>query len=134
MTAKISFEVILNDGYDATFKKLSEALKAEGFGILTQIDVQKTLKEKIGVDFRRYAILGVCNPKLAHRALSHNAESGMLLPCNVTIESETELETVVRIIDPVIMLSIGQLEEDEILEQVGKEAQEKLLRVVNNLK
>ena len=91
-------------------KKLNDALKSEWFGILTQIDVQQTLKEKIGIDFREFAILGVCNPKLAHRALSFNAESGLLLPCNVTMESENESTTVIRIIDPVKMLAIDQME------------------------
>jgi len=86
MKNNIGFESKLNHEFEESFQLLAEALKSEGFGILTQIDVRKTFKEKINEDFRRYAILGVCNPPLAHKVLSHNAEAGLLLPCTITIE------------------------------------------------
>lgn len=133
MTEKIGFEVNLKESYESAMQKLTEALKVEGFGILTQIDVQKTLKEKLGVDFRRYAILSVCNPSLAHRALARNLEAGLLLPCNVTMETETDGSTTIRIADPEKMLNIGQMGQDEELVKVGKDAREKLLRVAQSL-
>ncbi|HBG74192.1 MAG: hypothetical protein A2X25_03890 [Chloroflexi bacterium GWB2_49_20] len=133
MTNKIGFEVKLKDTYEEAMQKLTESLKREGFGILTQIDVQKTLKDKLGVDFRRYAILGVCNPSLAHRALTRNPEAGLLLPCTVTMETEADGSTTIRIADPEIMLNIGQMGKDEELANVGKDAREKLLRVAQSL-
>ena len=71
--------------YDEVLARLPELLKAEGFGVLTRIDVQATLKEKLGVDFRRYQILGACNPKLAHQALTQQLDLGVMLPCNVVV-------------------------------------------------
>ena len=134
MQEKIGFEIALNYKFEEAYQKLSEALKVEGFGILTQIDVQKTMKEKLGAEFRKYAILGACNPPLAHKALSQSAEAGLLLPCNITLESEEEGSTTVRILDPLKMLQIGEMDKDEVLMEVGKEAREKLLRVAQNLK
>ncbi|HKZ44521.1 MAG TPA: DUF302 domain-containing protein [Anaerolineales bacterium] len=134
MKNNIGFESKLNHEFEESFQLLAEALKSEGFGILTQIDVRKTFKEKINEDFRRYAILGVCNPPLAHKVLSHNAEAGLLLPCTITIESDEEGTTTVRILDPLMMLQIGDMGKDDVLRQVGEEAREKLLRVAANLK
>ena len=87
-------------GYDAAVEKLPELLKAEGFGVLTRIDVKATLKEKLGLDFRRYVILGACNPPLAHRALSAELGFGVLMPCNVTIYEGDDGKAVVTAVDP----------------------------------
>src|SRR5450756_1629761 len=91
--------------FDETLAKLTDELKKEGFGILTEIDVKETLKEKLNVDFRRYKILGTCNPPLAHRALTIEPGIGLLLPCNVVIE-EYDGGSRVLILDPVPTLGI----------------------------
>lgn len=86
-TQRIAFEILLDAPYEKAVELVSAALKAEGFGVLTRIDVRATLKEKLDAEFRPYAILGACNPSLAHRALLHDAEVGLMLPCNVTVEA-----------------------------------------------
>jgi len=100
MSQSIAFEVTVSAPYDKAIEKTTDALKTEGFGILTRIDVKQTLKEKINADFRPYAILGACNPPLAHRALSHDGHVGLMLPCNVTVEAKDDKTSIVRIGDP----------------------------------
>ncbi len=116
----------LDLSYEAAIEKTTAALKAEGFGVLTQIDVQATLKQKLGVDFRRYIILGACNPALAHRAFSAELEIGLLLPCNVIVYEEGE-GAVVSIVNPLVMLGVGL---SPALAPVGEEATERLRRVL----
>jgi uncharacterized protein (DUF302 family) len=91
--------------FDQALAKVTEALKSEGFGVLTQIDVQATLKEKIGADFRRYRILGACNPKLAYRALTTELEVGVMMPCNVIVYEGEDGKAVVTAIDPVATIA-----------------------------
>ncbi len=98
--AQIGIEKVSGWGFDEALERVPELLKAEGFGILTQIDVQATIKQKLGLDFRRYRILGACNPKLAHQALSQVLEVGVLLPCNVVVYERDDGKTVVRAVDP----------------------------------
>jgi uncharacterized protein (DUF302 family) len=86
--------------YDEAITRVPEALKAEGFGVLTEIDIQSTLKQKLGVDFRRYKILGACNPPLAHEALQAELEIGLMLPCNVVVYEGDDGKAVVLAIDP----------------------------------
>jgi uncharacterized protein (DUF302 family) len=86
--------------YDEALARVPEALESEGFGILTEIDVQSTLKQKLGVDFRRYKILGACNPPLAHSALQAELEIGLMLPCNVVVYEGDDGAAVVLAIDP----------------------------------
>lgn len=95
----------LEKGFDETLSALPAALAQEGFGVLTQIDVQETLKKKLDVDFRRYRIVGACNPKLAHEALSQDPTVGVLLPCNVILYEEPDGTAVLGVVDPVA--SIG---------------------------
>ncbi len=92
-------------GFDEAIAKVTAALKAEGFGVLTQVDVQATLKEKIGADFRRYRILGACNPKLAYRALSTELEVGVMMPCNVIVYEGDDGKAVVTAIDPMATIA-----------------------------
>ena len=90
----------LRTTYDEALLHVSEALKSEGFGVLTEIDVRSTLKQKLGVDFRRYKILGACNPPLAHEALQAELEIGLMLPCNVVVYEDDDQHAVVLAIDP----------------------------------
>lgn len=131
-TTSLAFEAKLAQPFDQAIATVTAALKAEGFGVLTRIDVHHTLKEKLGVEFRPYAILGACNPTLAHKALSHYAEAGLLLPCNVTVES-SGAGSVVRIADPDVMLSVGGMDQDPALRAVATEARTRLARVADAL-
>jgi len=103
MGESLGFYVKMPVPYAVAIEKATEALKAEGFGVLTRIDVQATLKEKLGKDFRPYVILGACNPALAHRVLSTNPIVGLLLPCNVTVEERTD-GVWVSIVNPDVMI------------------------------
>jgi len=114
---------------DEAAQKLTEALKAEGFGILTEIDVQATLKKKLDVTFRPYRILGACNPKLAHAALETDPQIGLMLPCNAVIQ-ETEEGMLVSIASPRAMASVA---ENKALEPLMEEAEAKLKRVIQAL-
>jgi len=133
MTEEIGFEVRIDQSYEAVLERVVAALKIEGFGVLTRIDVKATLKEKLNADFRPYIILGACNPPLAYRALSQDAVAGLLLPCNITVEEETEGKSVVRLANPEAMLTIGNLEGDPILLEVAQEARARLERVAEAL-
>ena len=95
------FSKTLDAGFDEAIRRATEALKAQGFGVLTEIDVAATLKTKIGVDFRPYRILGACNPKLAHEALTAEPDIGLMLPCNVVVQDAGAGKTKVSAIDPV---------------------------------
>jgi len=125
--ADYAFTVHLDAPFEETLDRVTGALKDEGFGVITSIDVQHTLKEKIDVDFRKYAILGACNPKLANRALSTDPQVGLLLPCNVIVyEDEGADGTTISVVDPLGML--GGLEARE-LQGVADEAHARLSRV-----
>lgn len=94
------FRKTLRATYDEALLRVPEALKSEGFGVLTEIDIQSTLKQKLGVDFRRYKILGACNPPFAHEALREDLEMGLLLPCNVVVYEDDEHRAIVLAVDP----------------------------------
>lgn len=133
-TQSIAFEVALDSAsYEKAIELVTAALKTEGFGILTRIDVRATLKEKIDADFRPYAILGACNPPLALRALSHDAQVGLMLPCNVTVEATPAGGSMVRIADPDVFLQVGEFQHDKELQALAREVRERLLRVVGTL-
>ena len=130
MTSDIGIQTVLHTSFEQAISRATEALRVEGFGVLTQIDVQTTLKQKINVEFRRYLILGACNPTLAHPALSANPDVGLLLPCKVTVQ-EMEEGIAVTAVDPMQMLSI--LADDPIMGEVAKEARHKLERAISSL-
>ena len=116
--------------YEEAVDRVTEALKAEGFGVLTEIDAKATLKKKLGVDFRKYVILGACNPPLAYRALQTEPELGLLLPCNVIVY-EDGADSVVSIVDPLSMMGIVK---NADLDAVAREARARLERVIDALK
>ena len=116
--------------YDDAVSRTTEALKEEGFGILTTIDVKKTLKEKIDVDFRRYVILGACNPPLAHKSLSGEPLIGLLLPCNFVVMERDEGGSVVAALKPT---EVFQLVDNEAVQPLATEVEERLVRVLESL-
>jgi uncharacterized protein (DUF302 family) len=130
--SEMAFEVTVNQPYATAIDRVIDALKGEGFGVLTRIDVHDTFKEKLGVEFRAYSILGACNPPLAHKALSNRPDAGLMLPCNVIVE-EVENGTLVRIVDPAAMMQAGGLAGDPAMEEVGSEAGARLKRVAEVL-
>lgn len=123
--SEFGFQSTLNMPYEAALEKVTEALKAEGFGVLTSIDVKETMKKKLDADFRKYTILGACNPPLAHKALTARPDVGLLLPCNVIVYEEGD-KTVVNIIDPLSMTNFIQ---DPVVESVANDARQRLNRV-----
>lgn len=129
----MAYEVRMDAPYPEALPKVIDALKDEGFGVLTRIDVHDAFKEKLGVDFRNYCILGACNPPLAHKALSSRPDAGLMLPCNVIVE-ESDGGTLVRIVDPAAMMQAGGLAGDPVLQEVGGEAELRLKRVAEALK
>ena len=116
--------------YEQAIEAVVEALKAEGFGVLTEIDMKATLKKKLDVDFRKYVILGACNPALAHHALSTELEIGLLLPCNVIVYVNEDEKTVVAAVDPVA--AMGSVNNPN-LGAVATEVQEKLKAVIDSM-
>jgi uncharacterized protein (DUF302 family) len=116
--------------FEQAVEAVTVALKNEGFGVLTQIDVKDTLKKKLDVDFRRYVILGACNPKLSHRALSAEPQIGLLLPCNVVVQEAPEGGVLVSIADPKAMFMVV---DNAALGTVAEEADARLRRVIASL-
>jgi uncharacterized protein (DUF302 family) len=125
-TTKFGFSVDVPLAYEQADLRVRELLKAEGFGILTEIDVGATMKEKLDVDFPRYEILGACNPPLAHRALQAEPDAGLLLPCNVVVAERGERGSRVSFMDPVASLS---LVDNPALDPIAADAAERLHRV-----
>ena len=120
------FSKTIDMSYEQAIDKVTSELKKEGFGVLTFIDVKETLKQKINVDFKKYAILGACNPPIAHRALQTEEDLGLLLPCNVIVYEKDD-KTRVSIFDPMVMTWI--MENDQ-MKPIATEVQERLQRVL----
>ena len=133
MHADLGFEVHINVPYEKALERVLDALKTEGFGVVTKIQIHDIFKEKLGREFRQYSILGACNPQLAYRALSQRADVGLLLPCNITIERASARSTIVRIANPNALVAAGGLEDDGSMQDVAAEALARLSRVAESL-
>ena len=116
--------------YEEALERVPEALKTEGFGVLTRIDIQSTLKQKLNVDFNKYTILGACNPPLAHQALCADLEIGLLLPCNVVVYEDQAGDVIVQAVDPT--KTIAQVDVEGV-QEVAEAVKEKLRRVLDVL-
>ena len=130
---EIGFEVCVHHGFDEAVEHVIAALKSEGFGVLTRIDIHKVMKEKLGEEFRSYVILGACNPTLSYKALTTDPTVGLMLPCNVTVEADPNGDSLVRIVNPEAMMKVGELEGNPIVQEVATEARLKLERVAEAL-
>ena len=128
--AAFGIQKTLDLGFDEALAKVPEALKAEGFGVLTEIDVQATLKKKLDVDFRRYRILGACNPAFAHQALLHSLDVGMLMPCNVIVYETDAGKAVVSAVDPMQTMAA---QGDPAMRPLAEQVRQKLQRVIDAL-
>ena len=120
----------VNHSFDKSIELVTEALAAEGFGVLTEIDVKATMKKKLDVDFRNYHILGACNPPFAHKALEAEDKIGTMLPCNVIIQERGENKIEIAAVDPV---SSMQAVDNDALEPIATEIRDRLERVMNSL-
>ena len=130
---QLGFSVEVPLTYDLALIRVREELKQQGFGILTEIDLRAAFKEKLGVAFRPYAILGACNPPLAHKAITADPAVGLLLPCNVTVESIADDRSLVRLTDPQALLSHAALDDRPELAGVAQDARARLLKVAETL-
>lgn len=130
MTTDYGFRTTIDIPYEEAIEKATAALKKEGFGVLTEIDVKATLKKKLDADFRRYIILGACNPNLAYQALQNELEIGLLLPCNVIVYETDNGQSVISIVDPISMLGVV---ESPTLDPIANEAKARLHRVIKAL-
>ena len=126
----IGFARVLNISFEEALIKVQETLKVEGFGVLTNIDIQSTLKKKLDVDFRKYVILGACNPFYAFQALQADLDVGLLLPCNVIIYETDDNKVYVSAMNPVSVLGVLQ---NKKLRIVAKEVSTKLQKVIENV-
>lgn len=124
------FSKTVNEDFDSAIEHVSEELKKEGFGVLTQIDVQETLKKKLDVDFKKYRILGACNPNFAYQALQLEDKIGSMLPCNVVVEENMDGTVEVSAVDPVTSMSGVK---NDSLGGVAMQVRDKLKKVINNL-
>ena len=125
-----AFSTVLNTSYEDAVSRVIDALKEEGFGVLTEIDVKSTLKKKLGVDFRKYVILGACNPPYAHRILQADLNVGLLLPCNVIVYETDDKKAYVSAFNPVSALEVIKNQE---LRKITEEVSEKLKRVLDKV-
>ena len=129
---KYGFSRTIDAAFDEARERTIEALKQEGFGVLSEIRLDEKLKEKLGVDFRRYVILGACNPPLAYKTLQEDINIGLLLPCNVVVyEAEDKNQSVVAAVDAKAMLSV--VGESPALEAVTSEVNERLCRAIEQV-
>ena len=127
MTVTYYFSKTLDSGFDEAVERTTEALKQEGFGIITEIDVTETLRKKLGIDFRKYKILGACNPALAHEAIKIEDKVGTMLPCNVVVQETDGGKVEVAAIDPVASMAAI---DNPLLKGPAGAVREKLKKVI----
>lgn len=127
MTVTYYFSKTLDSGFDEAVERTTEALKREGFGIITEIDVTETLRKKLGIDFRKYKILGACNPALAHEAIKIEDKVGTMLPCNVVVQETDGGKVEVAAIDPVASMAAI---DNPLLKGPARAVREKLKKVI----
>jgi uncharacterized protein (DUF302 family) len=125
------FTIQVKDKFDVAVQRVTDALKIEGFGVLTDIDVQATLKAKLGIDGKPYRILGACNPPLAHKAISADPDIGLLLPCNVVVREEPDGKITIGFMDPIAVL---KLTDNPQITEIAKDVRARLERVKTLLK
>ncbi|HXK59918.1 MAG TPA: DUF302 domain-containing protein [Acidobacteriota bacterium] len=125
------FSVQISGGFEDAVQRVTEALKEQGFGIISDIDVRATMKEKLGIESQPYRILGACNPSVAHRALQADPDIGLLLPCNVVVRQASENTVTVSFMDPEAVLSLVNHNE---IEELGNEVRQRLEKVRDALK
>jgi uncharacterized protein (DUF302 family) len=125
-----AFSALLDISYEEAVSKVIEALKEEGFGVLTEIDVKSTLKKKLNVDFRKYVILGACNPPYAYQTLQTDLDVGLLLPCNVIVYETDDKKAYVSAINPIFALEVIK---NDKLKKIAEEISGKLKRVINRI-
>lgn len=123
-------KILKGKSFDEAIELVTAELKKEGFGVLTEIDVKNTLKMKIDVDFKKYKILGACNPHFAHKALLSEDKIGVFLPCNVIVEEHENGEVEVSAVDPIASMSSVK---NDSLGDIATEVRQKLIRVIENL-
>lgn len=128
------FETTLDLAFAEAVERTRDVLKAEGFGILTEIDLQAAFREKLGAEFRPYVILGACNPPLAFAAVTADPAIGLLLPCNVTVEAASEGSSIVRMTDPSVLLGSMSGTVSAELQKVGEDARSRLVRAMGELR
>ena len=133
MTTTLGIEIRLPVAFEEALRRTREALAAQGFGILTEIDLRKAFKEKLGRDFRPYVILGACNPPLAFAAVTADPAVGILLPCNVAIEAVDDDYSIVRLTDPEALLASAFNGNSLALRDVARDAGKRIQRVAESL-
>ncbi len=127
---KYYFEKTIDCSFEKAVERVTEELKKEGFGVLTEIDVADTMKKKLDVDFRKYTILGACNPSFAHKALQAEDKIGAMLPCNVIVQHVSDDQTEIAAVDPVASMQSVQNNE---LTEIATEIRSKLENVIHSL-
>jgi len=131
--AELKLEVHVDAPHEEAIESVTAALAEVGFGVLTRIDLHQAFADKLGVEFRPYTVLGACQPQLAHRAMNANPEVGLLLPCNVTIEQDG-MGSRVRMVNAETLLTVADMDRDEIIRTVGQEATDRLAKAIQSLR